>query len=402
MPSLSFDEIIAKLQECKGKNLPQGLRNTMNAVAAKAIEIMAHEATNFMCHELDDKKHTEEQVQAIIDVFPESLSMQGPDVFAIEGVLPIDDAATRDESISFVPLLAKEGKRLNVYGEGSRGGLVVGDDPVDYLLTNIIDNEGRVEDRKTREILEKLREMDLFQKKDIQNFNLLRYSLQEQNPLIFKMLVDWDPDSLRTSIGFGGLPIMNDGEMSEKTFEMLLKAGMKHFPDRLGFLFRKDSGKTACEDVFDQFGVDVAMPIISRCIPPDGNHAHLIIHKAAEVAPHLEDDLLRYYPNEVFKRDETGRTLPLVRFHTALRNGSKTFKKAASFFASATDDKIEAKDPRSGLYPFMMAASSNRSDLDAVNYFLRRCPQVLVNVKKRGAGEDKLEDHQSGSRKRQR
>ena len=53
-----------------------------------------------------------------------------------------------------------------------------------------------------------------------------------------------------------------------------------------------------------------------------------------------------------------------------------------------------------GSFSFMMAASHNKSDLDAVNYLLRRCPQVLVNTK--GRAEENIDDHQSGSQNRQR
>ena len=83
------------------------------------------------------------------------------------------------------------------------------------------------------------------------------------------------------------------------------------------------------------------------------------------------------------KRDTPGRTLPQVKFHAQLREGTQTYENTAAFFANATDDQIEAKDPRSGFFPFMVAASDNRCDLDAVYYLLKRCPQVLVDLRKR-------------------
>ena len=120
------------------------------------------------------------------------------------------------------------------------------------------------------------------------------------------------------------------------------------------------------------------MRVICRCIPPGENHP--ILHMAAEADPHLEDTLMNYYRDEAFIRDATGRTLSQVQFHYTLRKGNTSFSTTASVFVKATDDHTEAKDPRSGLYPFMLAASENRSDLDAVNYLLRRCPKVLVDI----------------------
>jgi hypothetical protein len=409
MPSspVSIDNLITKLQHFKQTRIhkkmpmpmPKALKDRMNDVAANAIEKMTQAAAEFLQNDLDDEKHTEEEIQMVIDAFPEALSRENS-----YGHLPIDIAAIHCASFPFVPLLAKEGERLGVRGEGSRGGLLQGTDDnlISHLAINNFQDGDDADptvnyDRKCREMFEKMREWNLLTKGDIPIFHLLFDTFNDHSPQRFAMVTDWDPVSLRVAMAIGDDSLIHNLH-TKKTFEMLLKAGMKHFPERLGLLFRKCGRKTACEVAFDKLGVEEVMPIICQYIPPGGNHS--IIHIAAEVAPHLEDELMRYYPNEAFTRDSFGRTLPLVKFHAALRNGSKTFKKAASFFANATDDKIEAKDPRSGIYPFMMAASRNKSDLDAVNYLLRRCPQVLVNARERA--EENTEDHQSGSLKRQR
>eukprot|EP00554_Chaetoceros_debilis_P010948 CAMPEP_0194108142 /NCGR_PEP_ID=MMETSP0150-20130528/7893_1 /TAXON_ID=122233 /ORGANISM="Chaetoceros debilis, Strain MM31A-1" /LENGTH=388 /DNA_ID=CAMNT_0038796769 /DNA_START=13 /DNA_END=1179 /DNA_ORIENTATION=+ len=384
--TITADDLIAKLQHCK--DFPSSFKARMDAVAAKAVEEMTKEAGKFL-FELDDRKHTEQQVKAIIDAFPESLSMQDK-----HSLLPVQRAAWLYSvgMVSFIPLLAKEGLRLNVGGEESRGGLLHG-------RNNTLVDLARCEEPnvKCKQVLEELREMGLFKKEDIQNFDLLSYSLSRYSAPLFEMLAAWDPYSLITTTGVDGCPLIHD-PFSEEDFEMILKAGMEHFPERLGFLFQKYKGKTACENAFDDFGVNEAMAVICKCIPPFENHA--LIHRAVEVAPHLEDKLIKYYPNEAFKRDATGRTLPQVKFHAQLRRGTQTYDSTASFFANAIDDQIEAKDPRLGVFPFMVAASDNRSDLDAVYYLLRRCPQVLVNLRERDDRD--VEDVQQGSRKRQR
>ena len=48
---------------------------------------MSKEAGNILHEDLDDDKHTEDQVKAIIELFPESLSQEDTDAF-----LPIQNA----------------------------------------------------------------------------------------------------------------------------------------------------------------------------------------------------------------------------------------------------------------------------------------------------------------------
>ncbi len=52
----------------------------------------------------------------------------------------------------------------------------------------------------------------------------------------------------------------DDYECENVRFELILKAGtMDHFPERLGFLFRKYKGETACETAFDELSIEKAM-----------------------------------------------------------------------------------------------------------------------------------------------
>ncbi len=73
MPTSSGEEIIANLHHCK--DVPQYMADKINAIANKALEEMTKEVGNFFHYHLDDKKHTEEEVKAIIDTFPGSLSV---------------------------------------------------------------------------------------------------------------------------------------------------------------------------------------------------------------------------------------------------------------------------------------------------------------------------------------
>ena len=117
------------------------------------------------------------------------------------------------------------------------------------------------------------------------------------------------------------------------------------------------------------------------------------MHIAVEVAPRLENTLMNYYRDAAFGRDASGRTLSQVKFHLALAplKQNKSFSANAAnavLYVNARDDQIEMRDPRSGLYLFMMAASVDGNDLDAVNYLLRRCPKVIASVMNKDKGDN--------------
>ena len=115
---------------------------------------------------------------------------------------PCVDSAT---AISFLPLLAEEGCRLNVGGEGMRGGLIPRSDGGNNVLNRLVWGEGsKEEDEKSLKVMEKLCELDLFKKEDVKNFDLLFESLNGGmiTPQIFEMLVNWDPDALKKQIAF--------------------------------------------------------------------------------------------------------------------------------------------------------------------------------------------------------
>ena len=188
----------------------------------------------------------------------------------------------------FVPLLVEEGAKLNVGGEGSRGGLLV-EDPystsnpktnVLQLLANMKDDiDPAAADLARLQGLKELRESNLLRKKDIKQYNLLfwscRYSgIQER----FKYLVHWDPQALKESV-YNGKPLIH-GVIDHncrgiESFAMMVKAGHEHFAEDkdLGFLFKmNENGKTACESALAKYGKEETMQIILECIPEESNH----------------------------------------------------------------------------------------------------------------------------------
>ena len=64
-------------------------------------------------------------------------------------------------------------------------------------------------------------------------------------------------------------------------------------------------------------------------------------------------------------------------FQSQLEFGEKRFIMHFEFFANATDEQIEEKDPVTDLFPFMTAASDDVSDLSAVYWLLRKNPMLI-------------------------
>ena len=169
----------------------------------------------------------------------------------------------------------------------------------------------------------------------------------------------------------GVLHTMNN--MRTDRFAMALKAGMKHFPDDLGFLFEKeddDDGKTMCQLAFEKIGKDEALRVIRECIPVSADYP--ILHHVIKNAPEYMNDFARRYPSAIFLRDENGRLF----HHVALSSG-RNLQNASMLLLKLRDDELEEKDPLTDLYPFMNAASAEVPDLETIYYLLRRNPSVV-------------------------
>mmetsp|Transcript_29706 Transcript_29706/g.45446 ORF Transcript_29706/g.45446 Transcript_29706/m.45446 type:complete len:425 (-) Transcript_29706:196-1470(-) len=413
-PSLeNFSTII---QQSKGK-VPEDLADCIDAIASKAIseaiKEMTTEAREFLSYELDDDKHTIEQVKAIIEFFPDSLSQLDGGLLPIQEIVVMNGYFSDARRDSFIPLMAKEGCRLGVGGEGNRGGLLSVMDSDDSLNTIqwlasktsteqicSVDN-----DRNRAQVLKDLRSMDLLKKTDIEEYGLLQELFSLRCKHRFEFFSNWDPGALGPRDSQLRIPIhsalgLTHQNMREESFEMVLKVGMKYFPEHLGFLFCKENKITPCKKAFDTIGVGPAMNIIRRCIPLSDNYP--ILHHAIKYAPDLANDIAQFYPDAAFLRNNDGHTISQFECYISLRRGRKTFQKQSLFFIRAKDDKVNRQDPKTGLYPFMSAAVGNKSDLSAVFYLLSRNPKLVGldgNEKKKAKGFDA---EKKNKRKRQR
>jgi len=301
------------------KSLSADMRIKVEAHAARMIQYLTYDAGVFL-HNLDVEQHTEDEVKAAITHFPSALSHlhdyslddddDGQDEYDRNEMLPIQ-AAARDigerKSIPFIPLLAEAGEKYNIGGEGQRGGLLAKDAHGDNVLQTLVINQSSDDDSVCLDVFKRLRQSDLLKKEDIRQYDLLRHTCKTSAKDKFEYLVDWDPKAVKELLR-GISSWSNIG-----AFTLMLKAGLKYYPEELGFLFRKSRhgfGKTAWYRALDQFGRGKTLSAVEKCL------------------------------------EET------------------------------TDAKMLERNPMTNAYPFMLAAAGDTSELSIVYHLLRRDPEV--------------------------
>jgi hypothetical protein len=218
-----------------------------------------------------------------------------------------------------------------------------------------------------------LRESNLLLKEDIEEYDLLYYACHLGAQLRFDYFVDWDAQGLK-NLQHDGLPITHAliKDRPIESFQVFFKAALNHYPQDLGLLFQQDNaGETACERAFDKYGKDETMRAIGECIPFDDPKLP-ILHHVVKDAPQFVNDFAFRYPSAGNLRDEQGRTL----LQAYIASGTKTYKNDIMFFICMSDEQIREIDPGTDLYPFMVLASGQTSNLSAVNYLLRRNPSL--------------------------
>jgi hypothetical protein len=302
------------------KLLPE-VRTSMNFMAEDFLSGLKNNAKDVTMHVLDFEKHTEEQFRTMIDQAGYE-GTEGIREFVLENVM--------------------DGDLVEWYREGDPTNVI------QYLAASqslAAFFEGRLEEPELVEqgsglgVLRKFREMDVIQKDDIQDQNLLYYSSRQNfdtlREELFNFLVDWDPGALKVPFLVlqdfddvdeppdpflllqSKVPTLRRGERgghirAAAPFKMVLKAGLRHFPHELGLLLQKDANNSTA--------------IRAAC------------------------------------------WLWLVNW-----------KLIVQCFEEMGNDKIFEKDPTTNLYPFMLAAADDSTPrLDLVYYLLRKDPEVLA------------------------
>lgn len=155
-----------------------------------------------------------ETLLEMITAVPSSLIVTNDD-----GKLPIYSALWGGiNSLQYIPLLAREGVEYEVGGENGRGGLLVDTviNPGDFVESTCCERSSNSDSKNTTirlnvlqclttlqnetmecdqvylDTLTKLRQLNLFQKEDISNFQLLQLACQHSgSQLRFEYLFDW-------------------------------------------------------------------------------------------------------------------------------------------------------------------------------------------------------------------
>ena len=353
--------------------------------AAELVEILKRAAkdisdhTGKFLHKLHEQKPDEDILQTMISASPSSL------IYTDEGdQLPIQSAVYHPDRIHYIPFLAKEGVKHKVGGEDGRGGLLV-DNPL-FNSFNTLQGLGVISsnnitlgdkyDKAYVDVMKELKEANLLTKDDIEDHDLLYLtSCSRRCKQRFDFLCDWCPEGLKHH-RLDDDPVIHASiqTWSIKCFAMFLKAATKYYKLEASLLFQTDNdGITACERAFEKFGRDKVMQIIGDCMPFD-NPQFPILHHVAKHAPQLLNDFSTRYTSSIYVRDKDGRTLN----QALLASGKTLFKTNGLYFLSTLrDDDIKEIDPPTDLYPFMVAASGNTSDLSAVYVLLRRNPSLV-------------------------
>ena len=209
-----------------------------------------------------------------------------------------------------------------------------------------------------------------------------------------------DPNVLKSRhIYSNGLPLVHHTIVSEEEYESFstfFPVALKHHPKEIGLLFQKDRrGITVCERAMSRLKEDKLMQILGKSIP---FHQEVIpiLHHVAKHAPQYLDNFVKKYHPALFLRDDDGRTLQQVR----LASGKITFEDNAMFIGQMTDDEISTIDPATDLYPFMVLASGETSDLSAVYHILRRNPSLARPAPGLRRGREKIGDGRSALKRK--
>jgi hypothetical protein len=312
------------------KNLSSNLRRKINEKATNFLEDLTDDVGEFLhmvfdgtVEELVYEEHmcSEDDIRTLVQCVPGALSIEDG-----YGHFPIISASLNWEKLeSFIPMLAEEGIKINVGGDGMRGGLLCegydGTPLMEMSCSNppILGADYAMCDLRRLNVIKRLREMGLVEKEDIRKYNLLWDSCKEWCSKRFNYFADWDPSALKEqrwyrSHEFVGLKDQRWYQSSD--FQLALSVTLRHYPCELGLLLLKDDeGKTSFQTARNQFGKEKAWKTTKKCL------------------------------------DE-----------------------------SSGGSKILEKDPQTNMYPFMFAAAGgDTSELDLVYYLVRRNPLSLLS-----------------------
>ncbi|GFH46507.1 hypothetical protein CTEN210_02981 [Chaetoceros tenuissimus] len=333
-------------------------------------------------HVLDTFNPDVSSLEKVLKKFPESLGVENE-----KRTLPIHSVASEYKlacSVLYIPLLAREGSKHKIGGDGSRGGLLGRRREGNSLDTrNCLQNLSSIRNDRYEmwrdpycvEVFEELKRDRLLVKEDIFDYDLIFWSAGEGTIDRFKFFLKWDPDAIENYSKKHGTHLMHHCAMgSFYDFRGVLEFMLEYNPHEAGFLFQKDEeGITVFEKFYDRFNEKDVMSLINQAIYESLSPkcSFPILHHALVAVPKYRDLFQKWFPWAYNLKDHNDRSLT----QAILAAGNECIEKNISVFASMSDDQIRTKDPVTTLYPFATVASGG--DLQKCFYLLRRHPCVL-------------------------
>jgi len=372
----------------------------------------------------------EDTVKGVIDAFPNALKHHNEkqaDTDRPDNYFPVQWLMRNStHGLSFAPLLASEGIRRKKFSEEENGGLTfmngpqnsngcitkflqsdgsrmlrerLGMEEDDYLrklndkddtdFLALVNESNAAHDEKATSALKRLFELNIFQKQDVIDVGMIVYSSSgDHSKKRLQYVLSVCPEGLRPR----GLYLLHYPicTRDKYRFGAILKAGLQYYPRQLGFLFKKPKGSRqrfidmAMSSGWLGLSPDEIFKMIHDGIPPSNVNAssnpHPILHDVIRLAPKYTSLFWRYYPDSIFLRDDDTGRLPL---HVALQNAAKWSMPLHSLITINDPIDRHEKDPVTGLYSFMSAASASgrgrgrgNNDLNVIYYLLRRDPNA--------------------------
>jgi len=354
----------------------------LNTVVESCEKFMenSNNAAGEWLHNVNHVRPDVSGLKKVIDAFPNALLHVND-----KGEIPIQTNSRQSYGAKYIPILAEEASKREIGPE--RGGLLLpsllmpGKNILQFSVTSKSRTSASVHkkiERRCRCAIKALREAKLLIDGDFARFNLLGLASTKLTRNRLEYLINVYPASLSILLPNGDYSIhisnyvSNEKEDQIQAFTIFLKYGMKYYPEKFGFLFRRNrNGGRPIKQAIAIFGKKETLSIIQKELPPSEDHP--ILHSVYRYAPSLAGDFVYRYPNAVHLKDRQGRHL----LYIAIRRGLKL---SPSLLMMIHCDKqcLEEKDPVTNLYPFMLAATSGYpKDLTTIYNLLSYRPEVM-------------------------
>ncbi len=332
-------------------------------------------------HNLGREQHDVDDVKKVIASFPEALLYENE-----HGAIPIQSAALFTHTKHYISLLAVEASQRNI---GLRkGGLLLPSmtNVRKNILQSLVNGYSGKSPAWYEEVclnaLKDLRNAGLLLDEDIIQLNLVKWASGRKSFKRLDYLLDIYPKVLSIPLPSGDFAIHPNNYVGNRkdvdVFERILRAGMDHYPEQYGFLFRRNVfGERAITQAIHNFGKEETLRLIQTIIPSTNEYP--ILHQVFRYTPELCDDFIDRYPDAIYLKDDKGRNL----LHVSVKAGNLKSSSCLLMMIHSAKACIEELDPVTNLYPFMLAAAAEspgqgrKKDLTTIYKLLSLRPDIM-------------------------